>query len=280
MRFLSAWMPGHMARSPPLVSPLPRPGELQMRTMWRRRITADGPGWPCEFPGRAGGLRQGCVADGIAEVFRPWQTVLFLRCGLDRSAWTAPVRDRPVAESEGNVAEEEQGKKQLIDLLMEGLERDALLADGSVIKWDAWQQGLVDCAYLCFGLLLCEHKVFRKLSDHAQGWLRDGLLKTRQLQPFNNNWVLFSAMVECFLQDAWGIGDKQVVKQAINKVNSWYVGDGLYKDGDSFALITTTPTCFIPFWVNSSAYRDVRLDWRHPFRKNRDSPSATLCTNP
>jgi hypothetical protein len=56
----------------------------------------------------------------------------------------------------------------------------------------------------------------------------------RQIVPPNNNWVLFAATIESFLLYIGKPFDAPRIDQAIAKIQSWYVGDGWYKDGEKF----------------------------------------------
>ena len=58
----------------------------------------------------------------------------------------------------------------------------------------------------------------------------------RQYQPWQNNWLLFSGMVECFFIMVGEKPDKEKMKNIVNQINLWYVGDGWYSDGKFFAM--------------------------------------------
>ncbi|MBE7182727.1 MAG: DUF2264 domain-containing protein, partial [Terriglobus roseus] len=49
-----------------------------------------------------------------------------------------------------------------------------------------------------------------------------------------NNWVLFSAMDEALLCRLGAEWDRMRVAYALNELQSWYVGDGMYGDGPHF----------------------------------------------
>lgn len=56
------------------------------------------------------------------------------------------------------------------------------------------------------------------------------------MKPGNNNWLLFSAMVECGLKEFGGEWNFSVVKKALDSHKAWYKGDGIYGDGAEFHL--------------------------------------------
>jgi hypothetical protein len=70
-----------------------------------------------------------------------------------------------------------------------------------------------------------------KVEGQTKKNLVNALKATRAIKPGNNNWILFSAMVEAGL---FALGQEHrmdVIKDAVNKAMSWYKGDGVYGDG-------------------------------------------------
>jgi hypothetical protein len=107
---------------------------------------------------------------------------------------------------------------------------------GSVdyLRFGDLQQTLVDAAFLGLGILRAPTELWEKLPDPAKKNLVLGLKATRKLTPGNNNWVLFSAMVELalrFMGEEW---ERERVQYAIDKHEEWYKGDGMYGDGPDF----------------------------------------------
>jgi len=60
--------------------------------------------------------------------------------------------------------------------------------------------------------------------------------KLRHIDPPYTNWLLFSSTIESFMAKAGGDFDEYRVNSACRKVEEWYVGDGWYADGPSFAF--------------------------------------------
>ena len=96
-------------------------------------------------------------------------------------------------------------------------------------------QLLVDAAFICYALLQpgVWEAIFQKLPEANRDQLVDGWLMTRKIKPYNNNWLLFSAMVELGLERAGEVRQDNVLSTAISKHNEWYKGDGIYGDGPS-----------------------------------------------
>jgi hypothetical protein len=99
-------------------------------------------------------------------------------------------------------------------------------------KFDA--QPLVDGAFLAHGLLRAPTQVWAKLSPKTQQQVIDALISLRSIRPGNNNWVLFSAIIEAMLLKFGAAWDRKPVDLAVQKIMSWYKGDSMYGDGEHF----------------------------------------------
>jgi hypothetical protein len=92
-------------------------------------------------------------------------------------------------------------------------------------------QRLVDAAFLAQALLRARHQLWDGLSPADQANVVAALKATRDVKPGNNNWVLFSAMIEAALWDFTGECNQAVIQSALDKHMDWYKGDGIYGDG-------------------------------------------------
>ncbi|SFD91557.1 hypothetical protein SAMN05216167_108181 [Spirosoma endophyticum] len=61
------------------------------------------------------------------------------------------------------------------------------------------------------------------------------LKTTRRFKPVFSNWLLFSAMIEAFFCKYGYECDPMRVDYAFQQLEQWYVGDGMYSDGVSYA---------------------------------------------
>lgn len=96
------------------------------------------------------------------------------------------------------------------------------------------RQPLVDAAYIAQALLTAPRILWDPLDATTKGRVIHEFITIRQIKPYNNNWVLFAAVIESFLLSV-GIGvDAERIDSAINSVQGWYAGDGWYKDGELF----------------------------------------------
>jgi hypothetical protein len=98
------------------------------------------------------------------------------------------------------------------------------------------RQTLVDAAFLAHGLLRSRDQVWPKFDVETRQRLVEELQSTRQFTPGENNWLLFSAMIEAALLEFTGQCEMKPITYAIARHNEWYKGDGWYGDGQHFHL--------------------------------------------
>lgn len=96
------------------------------------------------------------------------------------------------------------------------------------------KQPLVDAAFLCNALVRAPKSLVDEMEPKTRQQLIKCLMVTRKIEPLNNNWILFSAMVETGLCLLGGDFDKDRIQKHVSQMLQWYVGDGLYGDGEVF----------------------------------------------
>ena len=96
------------------------------------------------------------------------------------------------------------------------------------------QQSLVDAAFLALAVVRAPNELWAKLDDEAKQGLVRSLLATQKIQPGQNNWLLFSAIIEAMFARFGLPWDADRVDNAIREHQLWYKGDGLYGDGPEF----------------------------------------------
>lgn len=133
-------------------------------------------------------------------------------------------------------SEEEMARRQLKSWVMSGLAQMANTKSKDYISFSGDNQILVDAAFLAYAFMMpgAWTSIFEKLPELVQSHLIDGWLATRKITPYQNNWLLFSAMVELALKKAGETMLTNVVDEALNKHMAWYAGDGVYGDGPNF----------------------------------------------
>lgn len=95
-------------------------------------------------------------------------------------------------------------------------------------------QPLVDAAFLAQGLMRAPTQLWGALDKETQGMVIAALSKTRSIKPFQNNWLLFSGMIESFFLWAGAPWDAMRLDYSLVKHEDWYKGDGVYGDGPDF----------------------------------------------
>jgi len=96
-------------------------------------------------------------------------------------------------------------------------------------------QPIVDAAFLAEGILRAPHELWEPLDSDVKTRLLNAMRATRTRKPPRNNWLLFSAIIECLLHHAKAADwEPMRIDYAIHKHQDWYLGDGWYGDGPRF----------------------------------------------
>lgn len=103
--------------------------------------------------------------------------------------------------------------------------------------FDEPYQPLVDAAHLAEGLIRSKTQIWNRIESDGQHMILDALKKTRSIEPWINNWVLFPSMIEAFILDITGECDFERLTRGIYLYrDQWYCGDGQYGDGPDFHM--------------------------------------------
>ena len=86
-------------------------------------------------------------------------------------------------------------------------------------------QPLVDAAFLAQGLLRAPKNLWARLDSSQQSNVVAALKSTRAIKPGENNWLLFSAMIETALWRFTGECETNRIEYAVQKHMQWYLGD-------------------------------------------------------
>ena len=98
------------------------------------------------------------------------------------------------------------------------------------------KQSLVDMAFFAQGLLRAKNQIWLNLPIDVQAKIIAELKNARLIAPYENHWILYTSLIEATLLEFTGECDKERLIYAIHKFrDQWYLGDGIYKDGDDFA---------------------------------------------
>jgi hypothetical protein len=140
----------------------------------------------------------------------------------------------PWLQLEGGAADEVALRNRYREWAIKGL-KNALDSNAKdFMKFDIGGQQLVDASYVALAFVrapwLWEH-----LDKKNQELMVNSIITTRRFKPVFSNWLLFSAVNEAFLAKFGREWDPMRVDYALQQMEQWYVGDGMYSDGTSFA---------------------------------------------
>lgn len=95
-------------------------------------------------------------------------------------------------------------------------------------------QPLVDAAFLSLALLRAPDQLWKPLDEAERTNVISALKSTRPIKPGENNWLLFSALVEAAVWQFTGECEIPRIEYALKKHEQWYAGDGTYGDGPNY----------------------------------------------
>jgi hypothetical protein len=131
-------------------------------------------------------------------------------------------------------------------------------------------QPLVDASFFALALIRCPW-LWENLDYNVRQNVINALLKTRSTIPVYTNWILFSSMIEAFFCKYGYEYDKVRIEFGIREFSQhWYVGDGLFSDGNHFTLDYYNSYVIQPFLINildAVRENDQSFDW---FSKSMD----------
>lgn len=145
----------------------------------------------------------------------------------------APFLDLPA--SEGSIREQQVRNRLKAQTLL-SLEQAANPSSPDYLYWGGprQKQPLVDAAFIAQALLMAPKTLWEPLSVATKANFIREFKQMRAIDPPKNNWVLFAAMIETFLLSIGEDIDEKRIDSAVSTIQSWYVGDGWYSDGDKF----------------------------------------------
>lgn len=129
-------------------------------------------------------------------------------------------------------------------------------------------QPLVECAFLAIAFLRAPTKLWGELSVEFQRYCLEIFKASRKIKPHYNNWLLFSAAIEAFLFKVGEDFDPMRVDYALRQHDNWYLGDGVYSDGDKFRLDYYNSYVIHPFLLEiSKTIKGYNYEWDQLGRK-------------
>jgi hypothetical protein len=200
----------------------------------------------------AGGLAdRAYTVQTLTRIAEPVLTALSenkLKECLPKSEWEAARKSYAPLEATGRLLagmapwlelgpdQTEEGKlrARYIDLAVKGIANAVNPAAADFMNFTNGSQPLVDAAFLAHALLRAPKQLWGNLGDDTRFQTLSALKATRRIKPGNNNWLLFSAIIETALWNFSGECQTNAIELAVNRHMEWYKGDGVYGDGPEF----------------------------------------------
>lgn len=104
------------------------------------------------------------------------------------------------------------------------------------LLWSENFQTLVDAAYIAESFLRAYNSLWMPLDSVTKERYICQFIALRRINPLYTNWLLFTSTIETFLHKVGAKADYYRIDSALRKVSEWYIGDGWYSDGPSFAF--------------------------------------------
>lgn len=132
----------------------------------------------------------------------------------------------------------EEGKlrKKLKTYALGSIKNSVDPASPDYMLWRKEGQTLVDAAFLAQSFLKAPEALWQPLDETTKRRVIEEFRLLRRVVPGNNNWLLFSAIVEVFLLYVGEDADRFRMDYGLRIIESFYVGDGWFKDGEVFHM--------------------------------------------
>lgn len=139
-------------------------------------------------------------------------------------------------------------------------------ASPDYLAWRGHGQALVDAAYVAESFIRAYDALWMPLDSVTKARYVEEFTQLRRVDPPYTNWLLFSSTIESFLAKVGAPYDEFRVNTACRKVEEWYVGDGWYADGPSFAFDYYSSYVFHPMYLETlqnmvDAKANTRIDY-------------------
>lgn len=96
-----------------------------------------------------------------------------------------------------------------------------------------FHQKIVETAAMGLALVLAPDKLWDPLTDKQKENLHKWLWQVNEVESVDNNWQFFAVLVNLGLKNVGTEYDEGIIKHAISRFNSFYLGNGWYSDGNT-----------------------------------------------
>ncbi|MCZ8517977.1 MULTISPECIES: DUF2264 domain-containing protein [Paenibacillus] len=140
----------------------------------------------------------------------------------------------PWLEAGSRDGEEGRLRERYAGLAREAIDAGTDPSSPDYMNFSQGSQPVVDAAFLAHALMRAPGELWDRLDARVQAQVLTALRATRAIRPGFSNWLLFSGMIEAFLERAEEAGDPMRLDYALRQHEQWYLGDGVYGDGPEF----------------------------------------------
>ena len=186
----------------------------------------------------------------------------------------------PWLELEGLTGEEAELQQEYRALVRRCMHNAVTPGTKDCMNFAYGHQPIVDAAFLAHAILRAPNQLWHALDAADQQNLVARMKETRTRKPFHCNWLLFSAIIECFLKfagnplsqpaadsspkgGACSDWDMMRVDYAVRQHFDWYLGDGFFGDGPDFHMDYYNSYVIQPMLIDVlRAVSDADGDWQ------------------
>lgn len=141
----------------------------------------------------------------------------------------------PWLQQEGGDPVEAGLRNQYRKWVIQGLTHALDSNSRDFMRFNMGGQQLVDASFISYAFIRAPW-LWENLPKAQRKLLVNSIKATRQFRPAFSNWLLFSAMNEVFLAEYDKDWDVMRVDYALRQLEQWYLGDGIYADGETYAF--------------------------------------------
>lgn len=172
----------------------------------------------------------------------------------------------PWLNGEGGSSKEIKLRNQYREWALKGIANAVDKNSNDYLLWSG-PQPLVDASFFALGLVRCPW-LWEHLNENVKENVVAALKASRSTIPVYSNWILFSAMIESFFCKYNLPYDPVRIEYGIREFSEhWYVGDGMFSDGMSFAMNYYNSYVIQPYLVgilDAVSKRDKSFNWFLP----------------
>ncbi|MEX2347482.1 MAG: DUF2264 domain-containing protein [Balneolaceae bacterium] len=169
----------------------------------------------------------------------------------------------PWLDSEGGSPYEVELRNEYRGWALQGIGNATDPEKNDYFVWEG-HQPLVDASFFALGMVRSPW-LWENLDEQTQKNVITALESTRSTIPIYSNWLLFTGMIEAFFAKYDLPYDAVRIDYGIREfANHWYAGDGMFTDGEGFAMDYYNSYVIQPYLTNildALEGKDNRFDW-------------------